>query len=205
MKNVQKIVAVLMLLACSSYASFFLDNPEDKAIASIPDIPALRFGATFSPAFYLNSFGFGGALSAEYRLHKKHSVDIFAASILTQPLYEVGLNWRFFFSGDLKTLHHEDFFLLGASMVAFESFRDYYRFDEEEGFEIEREYEYYYPPRASVGYGRDMIFFDRANFLCRLAVRLSCIFGESIPEADAKLTTRKANFVLYFDFSIFFF
>ena len=90
-------------------------------------------------------------------------------------------------------------------MVAFESFRDYYRFDEEEGFEIEREYEYYYPPRASVGYGRDMIFFDRANFLCRLAVRLSCIFGESIPEADAKLTTRKANFVLYFDFSIFFF
>jgi hypothetical protein len=205
MKNVQKIVAVLMLLACSSFASFFLDNPEDKAIASIPDIPALRFGATFSPAFYLNSFGFGGALSAEYRLHKKHSVDIFAASILTQPLYEVGLNWRFFFSGDLKTLHHEDFFLLGASMVAFESFRDYYRFDEEEGFEIEREYEYYYPPRASVGYGRDMIFFDRANFLCRIAVRLSCIFGESIPEADAKLTTRKANFVLYFDFSIFFF
>ena len=194
-----------MLLACSSFASFFLDNPEDKAIASIPDISALRFGATFSPAFYLNSFGFGGALSAEYRLHKKHSVDIFAASILTQPLYEVGLNWRFFFSGDLKTLHHEDFFLLGASMVAFESFRDYYRFDEEEGFEIEREYEYYYPPRASVGYGRDMIFFDRANFLCRLAVRLSCIFGESIPEADAKLTTRKANFVLYFDFSIFFF
>lgn len=205
MKNVQKIVALLMLLACSSFASFFLDNSEEMAAASIPDIPALRVGATFSPAFYLNSFGFGGGLSAEYRLFKSHSVDIFAASIFTQPLYELGMNWRFFFSGDLKTLHREDFLLLGASIVAFESFRDYYRFDEEDGFEIEREFEYYYPPRASVGYGRDMMFFDRANFLCRLAVRLTCIFGESIPEADAKLTTRKANFVLYFDSSIFFF
>lgn len=206
MKNVQKIVAFLMLLACSSFASFFLDNPEEKVVASTPDIPPLRFGATLSPAFYMNSFGFGGAVSTEYRVLKNHSADIFAASIFTQPLYEFGLNWRFFFSGDLKTLHREDFLLLGASMVIFKSVVVYGGFDEEEeDFIFESEEQYFHPPRVSVGYGRDMLFFDKANFLCRLAIRMSYIFGESIPEPDADFITRKANFVTYFDFSIFFF
>ena len=86
------------------------------------------------------------------------------------------------------TSHSDDFILLGASLLAFESFD-----------------EYYFPPRVSVGYGRDMLFFDKANFLCRLAFRLTYLFGEPIPEKDAELMTRSANFVAYLDFSIYFF
>ena len=187
MKIVQKIVAVLLLLACSGFASFFLDYPEEKK-APARELPTWRFGGTFSPAFYLNTFGFGGSLAAEYRLHKNHSIDFFAGSIVTQPLYEAGLDWRFFFTGDLMTSHHDDFILLGASVLAFESYD-----------------EYYYPPRISVGYGRDMLFFDKADFLCRLAFRLTYIFGEPVPEKDAELIPRAANFMAYFDFSIYFF
>lgn len=188
MKSLGKILAVLLLLASSGFASYFLEDPAVVAAQKAPDLPTWRFGATFSPAFYLNSFGFGGSVSTEYRLHKNHSLDLFVGSIFTQPLYEVGLDWRFFFTGDLMTSHHDDFLLLGASVTAFESFD-----------------KYYYPPRISAGYGRDILFFDKANFLCRLAFRLTYIFGESIPEKDADLLSRTANFVTYFDFSIFFF
>lgn len=188
MKFVNKIILLLMVLAGSSFASYFLEDPAAKAAASAPELPTWRFGATFSPAFYLDTFGFGGSLAAEYRLHKNHSIDVFAGSIVTQPLYEAGLDWRFFFTGDLMTSHHDDFILLGASVVAFESFD-----------------EYYHPPRVSVGYGRDMLFFDKASFLCRLAFRLTYIFGEPVPEKDAELIPRAANFMTYFDFSIYFF
>lgn len=187
MRLVRKIVVVLLLLACSGFASFFLDNPEEKK-APAPELPTWRFGGTFSPAFYLNSFGFGASVATEYRLHKNHSLDLFVGSIFTQPLYEAGIDWRFFFTGDLMTSHSDDFVLLGASLLAFESFD-----------------EYYFPPRVSVGYGRDMLFFDKASFLCRLAFRLTYIFGEPIPEKDAELITRSANFVAYLDFSIYFF
>lgn len=188
MKSLGKILAALFLLASSGFASFFLDDPAIAVVKNAPQLPTWRFGATLSPAFYLNSFGFGGNISTEYRIHKNHSLDLFVGSIFTQPLYEAGLDWRFFFTGDLMTTHHDDFLLFGASMLAFEKFD-----------------KYYYPPRVSVGYGRDILFFDRANFLCRLAFRLTYILGEAIPEKDADLLSRSANFVAYFDFSIYFF
>lgn len=188
MKSLGKILAALLLLASSGFASYFLEDPAALAALKAPELPTWRFGATFSPAFYMNSFGFGGSISAEYRLHKNHSLDLFVASIVTQPLYEAGLDWRFFFSGDLMTSHHDDFLQLGTSITAFESFD-----------------KYYYPPRISAGYGRDFLFFDKANFLCRLDFRLTYIFGESIPENDGNLVVKTASFVAYFDFSIFFF
>lgn len=159
-----------------------------KAALNARELPTWRFGATFSPAFYLNSFGFGGDVAAEYRIHKNHSVDLFLGSIVTQPLYEAGLDWRFFFTGDLMTAHHDDYLLLGASVLAFEKFE-----------------KYYYPPRISVGYGRDMLFFDKADFICRVAIRVSYVIGESIPETDVDLISRSANFVTYFNFSVYFF
>lgn len=184
----RKIFAVLMLLACSSFASFFLENKEALAALNARELPTWRYGGTLAPAFYLNSFGLDGALSVEYRLHKNHSLDLFAASIFTQPLYEVGGNWRFFFSGDLMTSHADDFLLLGGSMVVFESFN-----------------KYYHPPRVSLGYGRDFLFFDKADFICRLEIRGSYIIGKPIPEKDAGLMVGTTNFVTYLEFSLFFF
>lgn len=171
-----------------SHASFFLDDPKVNEILNAQKLPTWRFGTAFTPAFYLNSFGAGAAVITEYRLHKNHSLDLFAGTIATQPLFEFGLDWRFFFTGDLMTEHHDDFLLFGASMVMFESFD-----------------EYYHPPRISVGYGRDFLFFDRANFLCRLAIRGSYIIGKSIPEKDASLIVSTTNFVTYLEFSLFFF
>lgn len=188
MKSLGKILAVLLVLASSGFASYFLEDPAAQASRNAPELPTWRFGATFAPAFYLNSFGFAGDVSAEYRIHKNHSLDLFLGSIFSQPLYEVGVNYRFFFTGDLMTSHHDDFLLFGASLLAFESAD-----------------KYYYPPRISVGYGRDVLFFDKANFLCRPAVRLTYHFGEPIPKKDADMLIRTANFVAYFEFSIFFF
>lgn len=188
MKSLGKILAVLFLLASSGFASYFLEDPSMHAALKVPELPTWRFGGTVSPVFYLNSFGFAGSASAEYRLHKNHSVDVFVGSIFTQPLYEAGLDWRFFFTGDLMTTHHDDYLLLGASVLAFEKFE-----------------KYYYPPRISAGYGRDMLFFDKASFLCRLAFRMTYVFGETIPEKDSDLISKTASLVTYFEFSIFFF
>lgn len=188
MKSLGKILAVLLLLASTGFASYFLEDPAMQVALKAPELPTWRFGATFSPAFYLNSFGFGGSVATEYRLHKNHSLDLFVGSIFTHPIYEAGVDWRFFFTGDLMTSHHDDYLLLGASMLAFEKFD-----------------EYYYPPRISVGYGRDMLFFEKANFICRLAIRLTYVIGESIPQKDFDILSRSANFVTYFDFSVYFF
>lgn len=189
MKLACKIVFAVLLLVGFSQASFFLDDPNENLKKQLRPLPTLQFGAAFSAAYYLNSFGFGGVLETEYRLQEHHSLELFVAGIFSTPFYELGLDWKYFFSGNLMQEKTDDFLLAGASVLYLDKYDGAH-----------------FPPRISLGYGRDFLFFDKADFICRVTIRLSYILGEAISEKNESQPVNKdTRFVAYVDFSLLFF
>jgi|P1105metagenome_2_1110788.scaffolds.fasta_scaffold03457_8 hypothetical protein len=167
-----KILLVALLLSCvQSFAGYFIEQKYEDVPAK-DTLSPLSFGGELELVYYLNSVHPGILLSGEYRFHKHHSADVFGVALFTGDYVELGLNWRFFFRG----LREDDFLRLGVSFVSFE-----------------REDKSYFPPRVTLGYGRDMLFFKNTSFLCRLEFLASYIIGQPLAKKDG-LFYREANF-----------
>ncbi len=170
-RNVKLFVVVLLLACVQSFAGYFIEQKyEDVPVKD--SLSTLSFGGEFEFVYYLNSVHPAILLSGEWRLHKHHSADLFGVMLFSGDYVEVGANWRFFFRG----LREDDFLRLGVSFISFE-----------------RDDKNYFPPRVTVGYGRDIMFFKNTDFLCRLEFVASYIIGEPLFEKDG-IFIREANF-----------
>lgn len=177
-----------MTLLCSfSWAGYFIENEELKK-EPVRELPTLFWGGSFDVGFYLNSLDVGIEGSAEYRLHKNHSLGLSANGLFGGGLYGVGADWKIFFNGSLMEDGYNDFIRVNASGLYFE------KFDES-----------YFRPMISVGYGRDFIPLRNANFLCRLELRLAYLLGESITDDDDSFINQETHLVTYIGIGIFLF
>ena len=169
-----KIFVVAILLACvQSFAGYFIEQSYDETPAK-DSLSSLSFGGELELVYYLSSIHPGFLLSGEYRFHKHHSVDLFAVALFSGDYFELGADWRFFFRG----LREDDFLRLGFSFISFE------RYDKS-----------YFPPRITLGYGRDITFFKNASFLCRIELDASYIVGRALVEhKDDDLFGRESHF-----------
>lgn len=169
-----KIFVVAILLACvQSFAGYFIEQSYDETPAK-DSLSSLSFGGELELVYYLSSIHPGFLLSGEYRFHKHHSVDLFAVALFSGDYFELGADWRFFFRG----LREDDFLRLGFSFISFE------RYDKS-----------YFPPRITLGYGRDITFFKNASFLCRIELDASYIIGRALVEhKDDDLFGRESHF-----------
>ena len=169
-----KIFVVAILLACvQSFAGYFIEQSYDETPAK-DSLSSLSFGGELELVYYLSSIHPGFLLSGEYRFHKHHSADLFAVALFSGDYFELGADWRFFFRG----LREDDFLRLGFSFISFE------RYDKS-----------YFPPRITLGYGRDITFFKNASFLCRIELDASYIVGRALVEhKDDDLFGRESHF-----------
>ena len=85
----------------------------------------------------------------------------------------MGKDWRFFFRGTRE----DDFLRLGVSFISFE-----------------RDDQSYFPPRVTLGYGRDILFFKNASFLSRIEISASYIIGKPLVEKGGEFVNREAHF-----------
>ena len=169
-----KIFVVAILLACvQSFAGYFIEQSYDETPAK-DSLSSLSFGGELELVYYLSSIHPGFLLSGEYRFHKHHSADLCAVALFSGDYFELGADWRFFFRG----LREDDFLRLGFSFISFE------RYDKS-----------YFPPRITLGYGRDITFFKNASFLCRIELDASYIVGRALVEhKDDDLFGRESHF-----------
>lgn len=153
------------------------------------EISPWRFGGGVDLGVYLSSPDVGVDLSGEYRFHKNHSLDLFVGTLFGGEMYEVGLDWRFFFMNEMGVSGHDDFFRIGFS-----------------GTYFEKDGEGEFPPRVSAGYGRDFMFLKDADFLCRLEVRASYLLLEPYSEDSGEgLFRETTHFIFNLFFGILFF
>ena len=154
-----KIFFAALLLACvQSFAGYFIEQSYDEAPAK-DSLASFSFGGELELVYYLSSIHPGILLSGEYRFHRHHSADLFAVALFSGDYFEIGADWRFFFRG----AREDDFLRLGVSFVSFE------RYDKS-----------YFPPRITLGYGRDITFFKNTSFLCRIELDASYIMGRAL-------------------------
>ena len=181
--RIVKILLVALLLSCvQSFAGYFIEQKyEDVPVKDT--LSPLSFGGELELVYYLSSVHPGVLLSGEYRFHKRHSADLFGVALFSGDYVELGLNWRFFFRG----LREDDFLRLGVSFVSFEY-----------------EDKSYFPPRVTLGYGRDILFFKNTSFLCRLEFIASYIIGKPLVEKDG-LFIREAHFTAAFNIGFYLF
>ena len=111
------------------------------------------------------------------------AADLFCAALFSGDYVEIGANWRFFFRG----LREDDFLRLGISFISFE-----------------RDDKSYFPPRVTLGYGRDILFFKNTSFLWRLEFFASYIIGEPLFEKDG-IFYREANFTFALNIGFYLF
>lgn len=185
-----KYLLAILVLCSSALAGFFLDEPVVDKERSVGEVPPWRFGGTVDFGFYLSSADVGFDFSAEYRLHRNHSLDVFAGYMVGGEMLDAGADWRFFFGGHLEETGHDDFLRFGVSALYFEK-------DDED----------FVSARITVGYGRDFLFLKNADFLCRLEVRASYIAGEPYEDDsdDAILREPPTHFIFNLSFGVFFF
>ena len=161
--RIVKILAIAILLASvQSFAGYFIEQTYEDAPVQ-DSLSSLSFGGELELVYYLSSVNPGLLLSGEYRFHKHHSADVFAVVIFSGDYFEIGADWRFFFRG----MREDDFVRLGVSMISFERYE-----------------KSYFPPRITVGYGRDIMFFKNSGFLCRLELDASYILGRALVKHD---------------------
>lgn len=182
-RNSKIFVLAILLLSIQSFAGYFIEQPrEDKTVTE--SLSTLSFGGELELVYYLSSIHPGVMLSGEYRFHNHHSAGLFAATLFSGDYLEFGLDWRFFFRGTRE----DDFLRVGASMVSFE-----------------RDDKSYLPPRLTLGYGRDMVFFKNSGFLCRLELDASYIIGKPLLEKSESYVNREAHFTASFNIGFYFF
>ncbi len=168
-----KIFALAVLLSCvQSFAGYFIEQSYEDVPAK-DSLASFSFGGELELVYYLSSIHPGILLSGEYRFHKHHSADLFAVALFSGDYLEIGADWRFFFRG----AREDDFVRLGISFVSFERFE-----------------KNYFPPRVTLGYGRDITFFKNTSFLCRIELDASYIMGRALVEKENDFSYREAHF-----------
>ncbi len=165
-------LVAFLLVSVQSFAGYFIEQSYEDALAS-DSLSSLSFGGELELVYYLGSVHPGVLLSGEYRFHKHHSLDLFGVALFSGDYLEVGTDWRFFFRGTRE----DDFVRLGVSFVSFE------RYDKS-----------YFPPRVTLGYGRDITFFKNTSFLCRIELDASYILGRALVDKDDELFSRETHF-----------
>lgn len=178
------------MFATTLFAKDFMGLPiENTASLQSRPLPTFMGGGGGFFTYYLNSVEGGVSLFADYRAFRRHSFGLHGQMMLGNDLCEVGLNWKFYFRGSLMELKSDDYLLLGVS-----------------GLYMDKRGGSYFPPVVSVGYGRDVLFFETAPFIGRIELRGSYVLGESIAKREkSELIDRETNLVVYLSFSILFF
>ncbi len=171
-RSVKIFLVALLLVSVQSFAGYFIEQPYEDAPVS-DSLSALSFGGELELVYYLGSVHPGILLSGEYRFHKHHSLDLFGVALFSGDYLEVGSDWRFFFRGTRE----DDFVRLGVSFISFERYG-----------------KSYFPPRLTLGYGRDITFFKNTSFLCRIELDASYIFGRALVDKNDELFSRETHF-----------
>lgn len=171
-RSVKIFLVALLLVSVQSFAGYFIEQPYEDAPVS-DSLSALSFGGELELVYYLGSVHPGILLSSEYRFHNHHSLDLFGVALFSGDYLEVGSDWRFFFRGTRE----DDFVRLGVSFISFERYG-----------------KSYFPPRLTLGYGRDITFFKNTSFLCRLELDASYILGRALVDKNDELFSRETHF-----------
>lgn len=171
-RSVKIFLVALLLVSVHSFAGYFIEQPYENAPVS-DSLSALSFGGELELVYYLGSVHPGILLSGEYRFHKHHSLDLFGVALFSGDYLEVGSDWRFFFRGTRE----DDFVRLGVSFISFERYG-----------------KSYFPPRLTLGYGRDITFFKNTSFLCRIELDASYILGRALVDKNDELFSRETHF-----------
>ena len=182
-RNSKIFLVAILLGVAQSFAGYFIEQTYEEPAAQ-DSISSLSFGGEFSLVYYLSSVHPGVLLSGEYRFHNHHSADAFAAVLLSGDYFEFGMNWRFFFRGERE----DDFLRFGVSMLSFE-----------------REDKSFLPPRITLGYGRDILFFKKSSFLCRFELSASYIIGKPLAEKENEFYSREAHFTAALNIGFYWF
>ena len=190
MKRVLRVILCLLFAAGLSSGKDFMGIPieESEAIAERP-LPTWIFGGGGFLRYYLTSVDGGVRASADFRFLKHHSLGLFGMLHLGDDLSEVGIDYRFYFLGRLMQSGHDDFLRLGFS-----------------GLYMEKGDETFFPPVISFGYGRDILFFKKADLLGRIQLSGNYIIGEPVSKRQEwLLMDQEAHFLLSLEFSLMFF
>lgn len=183
------LLACALCLVPSVWAEDFMGLPiEDGVSKDERALPTWMFGGGASLAYYLKTLDGNIGVDAEYRLHRNHSIGLFATLPFMAEYLELGLDTRWYFRGSLMRSGHDDFLKFAAS--AFYMDHDGACFS----------------PTISFGYGRDILFFKNADFLGRFEFYGSYVVGEPVEKQNERLPiVEPARFFLFFKLSLFFF
>lgn len=189
MNFVQKIAAVLVFAVGLALADDFMGLPiEEDATKEDRPLPTWIFGGGASLAYYLKTFDGTLALDAEYRVGRHHSLAFYGMFPFVADFLEFGFDWRWYFKGSLMRSGHDDF--LKFSVSAF-----YLDYDET-----------YFSPAFSFGYGRDILFFKKADLFGRFEFYGSYVVGHPVEKENERLPiTEPVRFFLHLKASILFF
>lgn len=190
MKLVCKIALILSLFAGYALADDFMGLPiESSESKDARPLPSFLWGGGVSLDYYLRSFDGAFSLDFEYRLHRNHSLGIYGTVPIVAEYLEAGIDWRWYFLGALMTTGHDDFLKFAVS-----------------GFYLDHAEGKFFSPVLSFGYGRDILFFKKSNFLGRLEFYGSYVLGEPVEkENDLLPIVEPVRFFLHLKFSLLFF
>ena len=190
MKQLIRVIVCLALAAGLSFGKDFMGIPIEEAPASeVRPLPLVVLGGGGFLRYYLNSVDGGVRASADFRFLKYHSLGLFGMLHLGDDLSEVGIDYRFYFLGQLMQSGHDDFLRLGIS-----------------GLYMEKGDETFFPPVISFGYGRDILFFKKADLFGRFEFFGSYVVGHPVEKDNERLPiTEPVRFFLYLKISLLFF
>lgn len=179
-------LATILLLAlyASPFASgYFLD--EDMKPAPVEARQPFSFGFGIGGTYYASEFDAQIQANAQYRFGN-HAVGAFLGSVFTDGVYEVGLDYRWYFLGERESVW-DDFISAAFSGVLFEKFDDYY-----------------FAPRIGLAYGRDLRPFKASSFTVRFSIGGSYLIGEALARESTDYTAQEAHTVLYVQMGLLF-
>ena len=152
-------------------------------------MPGFVVGGGLSLAYYLRGFDGTVDVDAEYRIHRLHSLGLHGGISIAGEFVETGLDWRWYFKGALIQTGHDDFLHFSASVFCMEHFD-----------------EWFFSPAVEFGYGRDILFFKKADLFGRFEFYGSYVVGHPVEKDNERLPiTEPVRFFLYLKISLLFF
>ena len=189
MNLLRKIAVALVLAVGLALADDFMGLPiEDGASKDDRPLPTWVFGGGGSLAYYLKTFDGTVNVDAEYRFGTHHSLALYGNLPIVADFVELGLDWHWYFKGSLMRSGHDDFLKFAVSAF-------YLDYDET-----------YFSPALSFGYGRDILFFKKADLFGRFEFFGSYVIGHPVEKPNERLPiTEPVRFFLYLKVSLLFF
>ena len=187
MKLVRNTLLCFLVAVSLLQAKDFMGLPiEDPVMLQTRPLPTWIMGGGGFLSYYLNSVDGGLMASVDRRFMTHHSLGVSSHLFFGGDLWDVGLDYRFYFLGSLMS-GHDDFLRLSFS-----------------GMYLNKNDESFFSPMPSLGYGRDILFFENSNLVGRVEIRGAYLLGEPVEKKGA-FVGRVGRFIVYLDFSILFF